>query len=46
MDKGKKVGTMFMDLSKAFDIINHNSLLAKLNAHDFFFNAANDLTKH
>ena len=26
--KGKKVGTIFMDLSKAFETLNHNLLLA------------------
>ena len=39
LDKSKKVGSIFMDLSKAFDTLNHNLLLAKLNAHGLSFNA-------
>ena len=31
LDKAKTVGTVFMDLSKAFDTLNHNLLLAQLN---------------
>ena len=39
LDKGKKVGTVFMDLSKVFDTLNNNLLLAKINAYGFSFNA-------
>ena len=38
LDKGEKVGTIFMDLTKAFDALNHNLLLANLHAHDFSSN--------
>ena len=39
LEKGSKFGTIFMDLTKAFDTPNHNLLLVKLNAYDFSFNA-------
>ena len=37
LDKGRKGGTIFMDLSKAFYTLNHNLLPAKQNAYDFTF---------
>ena len=39
LDKNKKVGTIYTDLFQAFDALNNNSFLAKLNAYDFSFNA-------
>ena len=36
LDSGEKVGPTFMDLSIAFDAINHSLLLTKLKAYDFY----------
>ena len=35
LDNGKFVGTIFMNLSKAFDTLNHDLLTAKLEAYGF-----------
>ena len=36
---GNKIGALIMDLSKAFDTINHNLFLSKLKAFDFSENS-------
>ena len=35
LDKGGYVCAMFMDLSKAFDTMHHNLMIAKLGAYGF-----------
>ena len=39
LDENMKVGAIFMDLSKAFDTLNHRLLLAKLKAYGLQPNA-------
>ena len=33
MDRGELTGTIFIDLSKAFDTVSHSALLSKLSAY-------------
>ena len=39
LDKGENLCTIFMDLSKAFDTINHELFLIRLKAYGFSENA-------
>ena len=35
MDNGQLVGTIFIDLKKAFDMVDHNILIEKLRLYHF-----------
>ena len=41
IDNGSYISALFMDLSKAFDTINHDLMLAKLKAYGFSTDALN-----
>ena len=41
LDKGKSLDAIFMELSKAFDTLNHDLLIAKLEAYGFSENSLN-----
>ena len=40
LNKGNKIGVIIMDLSKAFDTLNHDLLVAKLETYGLELNAA------
>ena len=41
MGKGKSVGAIFMDLFNAFDTLNHDLLMVRLEAYRFSENSLN-----
>ena len=41
LDKGKSVGAIFIYLSKAFDTLNHDLLITKIEAYGFSKNSLN-----
>ena len=41
LDEGNEIAVILMDLSKAFDTINHSLLLAKLEAYGFSMTCLN-----
>ena len=43
LDKGENICVLFMDLSKTFNTVNHDLILAKLKSYGFSTNAL-DLT--
>lgn len=46
IDEGKIIGTVFLDLRKAFDMVNHNILLYKMKLFNFSENAIKFFTSY
>ena len=46
LDEGKNVGLILLNLSKAFDCLQHRLLLCKLNAYGISYEACNLLKSY
>ena len=46
LDNGYNTGVLFMGLSKAFDVLNHSLLLAKLDAYGFSLKSTTVIQSH
>ena len=46
LNKGSKIGSILMDLSEAFDTVNHNLLLCKVKAYGFDANVLPFIQSH
>ena len=46
VDKGKTFGVLLTDLSKAFDCLSHDLIIAKLNAYGFSLSTARSMQSY
>ena len=46
LDTGNHTAGIFVDLKKAFDTVDHNILLEKLDLYLIYFNYFNNIFKH